>query len=428
MTLTQLAGAIRSATAARGDMQSLGILGCFRLAAGVLQFVTILYITGYLSLKDLGDYSMFVIVLGYFTQLAGFNFSTFLIRELGAHERDAWPALLLQQLRFLSVSYPVSVGIVLVGAALGLVPSTFVVPFSVILLLSLVNLALENYMVGAGHPMPAALNVLLRAGWIVAVIAGAFLGFVPPLLLSVLIIWAAGELLAALAILLQIRRKGLLPARLYPTDGAWILRGWRVGSRYTVLGLLLLVTLSIQRVVLAHFHPQEQVGILHFYFAISVFIPNLLEASLFAMILPRMIRRHLEEGGDRMLAPDRKVIAGLGLTGAAGLLAVAAFLPWLLRVLGKTELLDYRYLLLFTGPYALLYAAARVFHYQLYAGHRDRALTRGYIAAAAVACATSLVLIPPYALNGAAVALVAAGVAMLLALAAPFLRLRGAPA
>jgi O-antigen/teichoic acid export membrane protein len=420
MSRTALADAIRSVRATSSDVGRFGLLGGLRLAAGVLQFSIVLYIAGYLSLEDLGEYSVFVIVLGYFSQLAGFSFSTFLIRELGAYSRDTWPVLFMQQLRFLSASYLMALAIAMFVIALGLGPDANVGVFGALLFLALLNSAFENYLVGAGYPLPAALNVLLRAGWILPLACGSLLGWVEPRLESVLLIWTAGESIAAAAVLLQIRRKDLLPMTFYPTDRAWIARGCRVGLRHTTLAILLLVTMSIQRVVLGRFHPEDQVGIFHFYFVIAVFIPNLLEASLYALILPRLIKEHQHEDGSRLRFPDPKLFLFLIGAGGAGLLVVAGLLPQFLPLLGKAELLGYRYLLFFTAPYALMYTSARVFHYQLYASHRDGALVRACGVACAVACAASFILIPRYGLDGAAASLVASGTALVVALATPF--------
>lgn len=426
MTPAALRALLRPATSPSSDVKSLTFISGLRLAAGIFQFSTVLYITGYLSLGELGDYSLFVIILGYFTQLTGFSFSTFLIRELAAHERGAWPALLLQQLRFQSWSYALALAIGAAGVLAGAAPPGYAVAFGVLLGLALINSAFENYMVGTGHPLPAALNVLLRAGWIVPLATVSLLGWVQPSLTAVFIAWTAGEVLATLALLAQIVARGLFPTAVAPADRAWIARGFRVGVGYTVLAVLLLVTMSVQRVVLGHYHAQELVGIFHFYFVVSVFIPNLLEASLYALILPRLVRRNQVEGKGRLLTPDPKLFLLLLGLGGAAVAAVAVALSFVLPWLGKPELLAYRYLLAFTGPWALFYTGSRVFHYQLYAAHRDTAMLAACAAACAVACVASLILVPAGGLRGAATALVISGAALALAFATPFFMMASA--
>lgn len=420
MSLTALAGLFRHATAASSDARSLTFISGLRLAAGIFQFSTVLYITRYLSLGELGNYSLFVIILGYFTQLTGFSFSTFLIRELAAHERAAWPSLLLQQLRFQSWSYGLALAIGAGAVLAGVAPPGYAAAFGVLLGLALINSAFENYMVGTGHPLPAALNVLLRAGWIVPLATVSWLGWVQPSLAAVFVAWTAGEVLATIALFAQIVARGLFPAAVPPVDRVWIARGFRVGVGYTVLAVLLLVTMSVQRVVLGHYHAQELVGIFHFYFVVSVFVPNLLEASLYALILPRLVKRNQSEGEGRLLAPDPKLFLLLLGLGGLAIAAVAVGLSFVLPWLGKSELLAYRYLLAFTGPWALLYTASRVFHYQLYAAHRDMAMLAACGAACAVACVVSLVLVPAGGLQGAVTALVISGTALALAFATPF--------
>lgn len=399
------------------------LIGLLRLITGVAQFGVILFLAAVLSIKSLGIYAFFTVVLGYFSQVAGFNFNTYLQREQGRRSVGEWPELLMQQWRFLGCSLLVA----FVGAiplfTFDFMPVEHAPCFLGILVLTVANGQFENFLVGAGKPVPATFNLMLRSIWVVPLALVAWSDAAPVTLHTVFTAWLLAELAAVVLVLLRMGLLGYLPRRWYPVDRAWIWSGVKVGAQYTVWALLLLLTVSVQRVILSRTHTEEDVGVFHFFYVISVFLPNLLEASLYAMLLPKLIARH-QPGGASSLFPDRLPFVVLVGGGATGLLAVWIVLPHGLSLLGKEELLQHQHLFAFTAAYALLYTTARVFHYQLYVSHRDRELGHAYIRSAFVAAVASLLFIPAYGLTGAAAALVLSGLALVAACAWPFVAVR----
>lgn len=396
------------------------VIGLLRLVTGMAQFGVILFLAAALSLTSLGVYAFFTVFLGYFSQVAGFNFNTYLQREQGCNPVEAWPGLLMQQWRFLGCS----LGLALVGVvplfyfdflAIGYAPY-----FLGILVLTVLNAQCENFMVGAGRPVSATCNLLLRSVWIAPLFAFGWRQPGSLTLHAVFGAWMLAELVALVVLLVRMGLLGYLPRRWYPTDAAWIRAGVKVGAQYTVWALLLLLTVSIQRVVLSRSHTEEDVGIFHFFYVISVFLPNLLEASLYAILLPKLIAGH-HAGGGHAGFPPRLPFAVLVGGGGLGLLVVWLLLPFGLALLQKRELLQHQHLFVYTAIYALLYTTARIFHYQLYVSHRDRALGLAYLRAALVAGVASLVLIPAYGLDGAAISLVISGLALAGSCAWPYL-------
>ena len=327
----------------------------------------------------------------------------------------------MQQWRFLVLGVMTSAVIASFAFYLGFIPLEYAPHFYIILVITVLNSQFENFMVGAGQPVAAALNLLLRSVWILPLFVLSVTLLSQLDMHVVLSAWLVAELFAVLFISFHIWRLGFFPKRWYPVDLALIIRGAKVGARYTFLALLLLVTVSVQRVVLGHSHTEEQVGIFHFFFVISVFIPNLLEASLYAIILPRLIAFNKPCESKRLSFPELRSFFLLLGGGGGGLLLVAVILPYGLTVLQKPELMDYRYIFMYTASYALLYTGARVFHYQLYTSHNDKALNHAYAISSVGACLTSVILIPPYGLHGAAISLVIAGLILILSCAWPFI-------
>lgn len=402
-------------------------IGVLRLATGGAQFGIILFLTVHLSLNSLGVYALFTLALGYMSQLAGFNFNTYLQRELGSQPQAKWPGLLLQQWRFLLVSLAAAYAASSVMFSLDFIPTEYAAHFCGILLLTVLNGQFENFMVGAGRPVMATVNLLLRSAWIVPLFLVAMLGSSGLTLHTVFVSWFLAELLALLLVVGRLWRLGLLPKHWEPADTSWIVRGAKTGAQYTMWALLLLFIVSVQRIVLGRSHSDEQVGIFHFFFVIAVFGPNLLEASLYAVIIPRLIARHQPSTGRGLSFPDRMPFVVLVGGGGMGLAVVAVVLPLGLAHFGKDELLEHREVFYYTAAYALLYTAARVFHYQLYASRSDRTLGLAYIRAAVVAAVSSWGLIPRWGLHGAALALVCAGLALALSCAWPFIRSKAVP-
>lgn len=400
-------------------------VGLLRLITGAAQFAVIIFITRVFSLAEVGQYSIFVIVLGYFSQLAGLSFYTHVMRELAGHPMENWPKFLMQQWWFLGVSI---VAVAVLAAAIfevGLFQIHHVSYFLILLALAVVNSQHENFLVGTGHPVYASLSLLLRSVWILPLTAFYYLNAAQMDMSAVYLAWASAEGVAAAFVLFMFSRLGLWPPY-SPINRSWIVGGMQVGARYTLLGLVLLLTVSAQRVLLAQTHGDEVVGIFHFFYVVSVFLPNLLEASLFAVLLPKLILQHKSLGGSNFGPPKSTVFGFLLGIGAVGLATIGLSLPLVVSLLDKSELLEYRQVFLYTAGYALLYTASRAFHYQLYASSRDALLVKANLISCAGSCISALVLIPYYGLNGAAMSLLVAGAIMFAAFGWPFFRLKHA--
>jgi len=391
-----------------------------RLLAGISQFAVIILLTSKLSVESLGTYTIFYIIISYTTLLAGFNFHTYSIREIARHKRVSWPKLLAQHGRFL-----------LANLVLVMCLSSFLFYFDIlevqyfgyflsILAAATVNNQSENFLVGAGYPAYSSINLLLRTAWIIPLMLLVSISSVELNLGIVFLSWLISEIVTLIFMCTQFLRLRLVPKTYIPVDLDWILSGWRVGLRYTFLGLILIATLTVQRITLGQTHSNEDVGILQFYFAISVFLPNLIEASTYAIILPRLIQESSLNTEKRLTWPKLQLVIPLISLSIFGILSVYFFLPLVLGILGKQKLLEFRYLFLFTSLYALLYFLSRIFHYQLYASNEDSLLTRANLMSAFVAFLSSILLIPPLGIMGAAYSLIISGLAMTIFLSWPF--------
>lgn len=395
-------------------------IGSLRLVTGATQFAVIIFLATILSLDELGQYSLAVIYLTYAIQLTGLNLHTYALRDQATVSRDKWPALLQQQWIFLAISTTAVVALISMLQCSQVLQLPTLPYFSALLFLGALNTQNENFLVGASRPISSAISLLLRASWIYAVIL-LNLGLSRPMTLqAILSMWTCAEILGLLFSLTLLARARLLPTRWYGINKNWLLKGLRVGTHYTVLGLLLIVSFSVQRVALGHLLDGQAVGIFHFFFVISVFGPNLLEASLFAIYLPRLIANSASRNLPSLQLPSRLSLALLAGGGAIGLAVLYAILPVFTRILGKPELLEYSSLFAFTATYALLYTVARAFHYSLYAAQADRWLLKVNAMVCFIACTTSFVFVSYFGLQGAGWSLLLSGFSLLAGNCVPF--------
>lgn len=400
------------------------VIGFLRLLTGVAQFAIILFVTRVFSLSDVGQYSLFVIFVGYFSLLAGLSFYTHVMREMATRPSKEWPYLLVQQWWFVCISLVSFVTFAFLILRAGWLDFQHASYFFIIFPLVVVNLLHENFLVGSGHPIFASLGLFLRSFWIFPV---ALFNALNPGLLDISFVYSSWLLAEGLTVFLTLGlfyQLELLPRQLR-VDWSWIIIGVKVGFRYTCLGLLLLLTVSVQRVVLGQTHGNEVVGVFHFFFVISVFLPNLLEATLFSVLLPKIIAKQQSNGGDSLHWPDPRIFGLLVGGGGVGLVIIWMLTPFLFNFLGKPELYEFKQVFYFTATYALLYSTSRIFHYQFYAAGRDKLLLKINLIACTGACFVALLLVPRTGLAGATWSLLIAGVILVFSFGFPFLRRKG---
>lgn len=395
-------------------------ISALRLLTGVAQFLVIVVLAKELPLSDLGAYSIFVIFLGYCTQIAGLSLYTFTLREMAAAPKEDWPAIQYRQTVFLLSSIATVSVFAYACTRFGVLPDQNLLSFILLLILTVMNTQNENFLVGAGRPVSAAIVLFVRTSWIYALLALGAFADVEITLSLIYRIWAVTETAGFLLIAVMLYRSGLFPTRRYKIALSWLKQGAVIGARFSVMSMLLLVTLSAPRIVLGEFGNQDWVGILHFYFVISVFGPNLVEASLYSIILPRIMSEY-QSGIKSVLtfpAASRFAIA----IGAAisSVLVVYLSLSKGLSILGKPEFVEYKNLFLYTGVFAIVYTSARVLHYELYAAGFDYWLFVAYGVSCLVSCLASVFFVVMNGLYGAAWAQLASGAALCAIMLLPF--------
>jgi len=367
---------------------------------------------------------MFIIILGYFTIIATLNFPTYLLREIAMKPCQQWGQMLFHQWIFLSLNAIPVILLVIGACAINLIEFKYLFHFILLLILVTTNNQYENFHVAVKKPAWGAAMLLLRSSWIIPLFVLNYFGFLSRELSYVFIVWATTELVTVIISSILVVRWGYFPERFYKIDLRWIHKGVRVGIGYSLLALLLMLIVNIQRVILGQYHSSDSVGAFHFYYMISVFFPNLIEATVFAIVLPNMIVKNKQTNIEKLAMPEKKYLYSMILLSFTSIISVASFLPCVLNVVGKSKLLEYRYLFYYTGIFAMLYSIARIFHYQLFSSHKDRLLGIVYCISGIISVLSSFAIIPKYGLKGAGVSLVISGGSYLMIIIIPFFMCR----
>ena len=391
-----------------------------RLLAGTFQFLIIILLASKLSNEDFGIYTVFAIYINYLILLAGFNFHTYTTRELGTHERQHWPKLLMQNAKFLMVNGIMVIFIAIFIHYANLLNFNGLIFFLCILVFGSINNQIENFLLGAGYPIQSAVNILLRALWIGPLF---LLNLVFDITLSLYIVftfWLLSEMISVCYMINSLRKYKFLKVTGVKNHYN-IIKGWSVGARYTFMGLLLTLAITMQRIILGETHSMENVGVFQFYYAMAVFLPNMIEAAVFAVLLPKLIRESLSEGLNKLLQPRYGISIILVITVMVCLYIVSLFLPQIILLVDKNNFSESKEIFTLICIYSILYFISRLFHYQLYSANKDVFLTYANIIVFSAAFISSIYLIPLFGITGAAYSLILSSFTMVLAYSFPFL-------
>lgn len=391
-----------------------------RTLVGFAQFSILIFLVAELPLGDVGEYTIFSIFVSYGTLLLGFNFHTFVARELAHYERQSWSHLLNQNLLFLLINGILVFSFLFFLFQLDILPKEYANFFLTILALSATNNQIENFLIASGNPLTSTFNVFLRSIWILPLFLINKLQYINIELVNVFQVWLIFEAIGLIYALIILKNLSFISFTAQNFDIKWIRKGLAIGFKYTLLGLMLLMTFTIQRLVLAQTHTEEHVGIFQFFFSIAVFFPNLVESSVFSMLLPKIIRESLSTAGNILAPPNFKLFFGLLMGIGSGLVIIYLLLPTALTILNKPQLIIHQHLFAYISTYSILYFISRFFHYHLYAANKDKSLSILNIVALLTSLFSSLLLIPKLGLIGAAISLVITGLVMAITFGFPF--------
>ena len=402
------------------------VFGNFLLrgVSALAKFVLTIYLARKLSVGALGLYSVFVIYIDYGRLLIGLAFYVYLMREMSRFPRSEWPRLFGQQLWFHFVVGMVVLPLSSLVFFFGLLPMNLMIPYLLLLPVQLLNVQIENYLVGASKSNIASLLVFLRTGsWIYLLVAAQWLLNIRVTLVVLLGVLILAEVMTLLIAFVFLKQFSLFVWKRFPADYDWIKKGFRTGFRYFAISILSIGTLTSSRLILKGFYGEEAVGIVQFYYTICSVATTLTQGSLWSVYLPRLLQLAADQQ-IQMLKRRLLQLAFLSLVSSALMLGGSALaIPIVLSFVGRVELVNHMSIFPILALGALLSNVNQVFQNYLYATEQDRIL----LMAAGLSTVTSIVLgfvlIPAYGVWGTVFTLLGASGMLLISNLLPSWRL-----
>lgn len=344
------------------------------------KFVLIFVLAKLLKPAEVGLYGLMTVTIGYMLMALGFDFYTYVTRELINTDRKDWSALLRDQGVFYGITYAVILPLSLFVFWYGFLPWSLALWFFPLLVLEHVAQEFNRLLVAMSEPLWASVVLFARQGlW--AIVAAMWMWLMPDQrnLNFVFAAWAVGALLAC--VIAATRLRGLDSAPLARAiNWQWIKRGVQVAVPFVLATLSLRALYTFDRYWIESLSGLEVLAAYVLYMGIANVIMTFLDASVFTFIYPALIaaagrrdqagfNKHMQ----RLTRQTLVVTAGLSLT---VILLAKPLLAWI----NKPIYSQYFSLLYWSVLAAALSAISMIPHYGLYAHHRDRPIILGHLA------------------------------------------------
>jgi O-antigen/teichoic acid export membrane protein len=384
-----------------------------RIAALGARFLLLFWLAFYLPPEDVGLYGLISATIGYSALFLGADFYLYANREFKqAPDTHKFPILRRSLWVYACIYLLVlpSLTLIFIG---GLLPWNLVVLFYVILVLE--HLGQEAYR------LLVMMERVLLAGWVLFLRLGlwaivfASLMFVSPMFRSIdmlLIAWCIGAFLSicfAIGPLLKLPRSPRLPS----PDRRWVIRGLQTALPFFIGTLCLRGMVTFDRYLIEMFTSREILGAYVFMAGMAATLPALLEAGVFAFLSPKLISAaktgdtlEFQRISKRLLHETAAAACGFAVVSAVLLQLVETMLP---NPVYTQNLIIFYLCLVAQLPLSL----QMVYHFSLYARHRDRPIILSHISGVIIFITASFMIAQIWPLGAVPIALIAANSTML---------------
>lgn len=386
-----------------------------RLLALGSRFVLSIFMARFMTIKDIGVFSLMAGLIGLLPAVAGFGLNFFMGRELVGLSHEAAIALARDRLRVTAISGVICVLILLVAHVSGTIDLPIPVTAAVgICLLELLGFDMQIALLARGRPTVANLSLLFRTGiWVLPFVISAYL-YEPLRNINILSwFWLVG-LSMCQAFMMVIYRRDLVSflgeivssRRLYLKTV-----GWRAAKIY-LSDLGLAGSIYIDRFIITALVGVSAAGI-YFFFASMISAVYVICLTATVQIYQPMLRRAYLTGG--FAALDTEVWLRLRTTFIISAIALITSWPALWVVVWFTNKPDLT-LAFDMVPILLLTFGIKVisefFSVALAAAEQDFNYAMFNIASLGITVLLAFTLIPLMGFRGAALAVLIASIAI----------------
>ena len=345
------------------------------------RFLFIFFLAKYLDPASVGYYGIFAATVGYCLYFVGFDFYTYVTREILRTPMELRGRLLMGQVRLSGALY-----LIFLPLAVALLnqtdwPGHLVFWFLPILVLEHFNLEIYRFLITISEQLTATTILLAQQGsWAVVMVALMVVEPGSRNLDVVMALWAcAGGIAAALGF--RKVRKLRMGGWRQPTDWAWIKKGINVSGILLVATLALRGIHTLDRYWLEALVDIELVAAYVLLLGVASTLLVFLDAGVFAFAYPALIKCHHEKQHDAARNKVRKMLMQTIFLSATFAVISWFILPLLLDWINNPVYSNavglYPWLLLAV----IINGVGLVPHYALYAKGNDRPIIQGHMAA-----------------------------------------------
>lgn len=336
------------------------------------KFLLIFVLAKLLDPVDVGLYGLFAAFVFYLLMAIGFEFHTYVTRELIVAEPSQWAAILRDQGLVYCFSYVVVLPFCLYAFYANLLPWKVVYIFFPILALEHIAQELNRILIALSEQVYASLVLFVRAGlW--AIIAALWMWLSPDVrsLEFVFCCWLTGVLLACVV---GFKRLGKIDSGSItrPINWGWIKRGIAACMPFLVAALSLRGMYLVDRILIEKWMGGEALAAYVLFFSIGNAIMSFIDAAVFSFSYPSLVHAYqsgnVKDFSNKMRSLAIKTFSFVVVLSVLAILSSGLLLVWI----GREVYLNYQSMIYFVLVANFMFVVGMVPHYGLYAMKIDR--------------------------------------------------------
>lgn len=344
------------------------------------RFCFIFVAAKFLSLQELGTYSLIAVTIGYAMYFVGLDFYTYSTRLIISQPEAVQAELILNQFRVYVISYTLAIPLLLILFLMDFLPWQWAAYFFALLFTEHFSQEIVRLLVATGKPLKASGILFLRsAGWVYVATVFFINEPLSRTLETVLQLWLLSGLIALACGLYWLKHVPWeklfkeLPRR------NWVIDGLKLAMPFLISTLAIRAIFTLDRYAIENLDGVAIVGVYTVYAGLAYAMFSFVDAAVIQFSYPKLVDS-INSGKTHtfpslMGAFAAKILLSIGLC-LAGLLLTAKFF---LRQLDKPEYLDYLPQFWWVvGAYSL-WLLSYIPHYGLYAMNKDKWIFAGHI-------------------------------------------------
>lgn len=343
------------------------------------RFIFIFFLAKYLDPKSVGYYGLFAAAVGYSIYFVGFDFYTYVTREIITTPAEQRGRMLKGQAALSGALYLVLWPFMIAFLLHSGWPAELLWWFFPILLLEHFNQEMSRFLVAMSEQITASVILFIRQGsWGLLIVALMFWNFSARNLATVMLLWAVGGMAAAAIGVWKLFQLNIHGWRL-PIDWAWVKRGIHVSLAFLLSTLALRGMQTLDRYWLEALGSVEMVAAYIVLLGIAGTLLAFLDAGVFAFAYPALItliqKNELSAVKEKILQMLLQTVALSAAFAVGSWLVLSPLLDWI----GNPVYMKYQHWYPWLLLAMVLNAISMVPHYALYASGQDKHIVYSHI-------------------------------------------------